>query len=80
MEQNGQPKKDDNKVDYYRWMGFGFEFCAVIGFFCYVGFKLDQYFKTTPWLMLTLFFLAFLGIMYITVKDLQKKSDNRRKQ
>ena len=80
MEQNGQQKKEDDKVDYYRWIGFGVEFCAVIGFFCYAGFKLDEYFHTTPWLMLSLFFLSFLGMMYITFKDLQKKYDNKSKK
>ncbi len=74
MEQNEQQKKNE-KVDYYRWIGFGVEFCAVIGFFCYAGFRLDEYFHTTPWLMLSLFFISFLGMMYITYKDLQKKSD-----
>jgi len=79
MEPDGQSKKDENKVDYYRWLGFGFEFCGVIGFFCYLGFKLDQYLKTSPWFLLTGFFISFAGMMYITIKDLPKKGDNKRK-
>lgn len=79
MELDGQSKKDNNRIDYYRWFGFGFEFCCVIAFFCYLGFKLDQYFKTSPWLFLTGFFISFLGMMYLTIKDLSKKGDNKRK-
>lgn len=80
MEQTGPQKKDNDRVDYYRWLGFGIEFCGVIGIMCYLGFKLDQYLNTGPWLLLVFFFLGFSGMMYITVKDLQKKSDNKRKQ
>jgi F0F1-type ATP synthase assembly protein I len=80
MEQNGQPRKGGDKVDYYRWLGFGFEFCGVVGFFCYVGYRLDGYFGTSPWLLLAGFFVGFLGIMYSTIKDLWKKGDNNKRR
>ena len=80
MEQNGQPKDGGDRVDYYRWLGFGFEFCGVVGFFCYVGYRLDGYFGTSPWLLLTGFFVGFLGMMYSTIKDLWKKGDNNKRR
>jgi F0F1-type ATP synthase assembly protein I len=80
MEQNEQPTKGGDRVDYYRWLGFGFEFCGVVGFFCYVGYRLDVYFGTSPWLLLAGFFVGFLGMMYSTIKDLWKKSDNNKRR
>ena len=58
MEQNGQPTKNNDRIDYYRWFGFGFEFCGVIAFFCYAGYRLDVYFNTSPWLLLAGFFVG----------------------
>jgi F0F1-type ATP synthase assembly protein I len=79
MEQNGQPAKNSDKMDYYRWMGFGFEFCGVIAVCCYGGYRLDAYFNTSPWLLLAGFFIGFMGMLYLTYKDLRKKGDNNRK-
>jgi F0F1-type ATP synthase assembly protein I len=80
MEQNRQQKKDNDRVDYYRWAGFGFEFCGVIGIFCYIGYKADEYLKTSPLLLLAGFFAGFAGMTYITIKDLSKRNDNNRKR
>jgi F0F1-type ATP synthase assembly protein I len=52
-----------------RWMGAGIEFCGVIVVFCYMGYKLDQHFNTRPILLLTGFFISFVGMVYLFYKD-----------
>ena len=66
---NGVPQKDDRNV-YARWLGFGIEFCGVIAVFCYMGYRLDKAWDTSPWFLLAGFFLGFTGMLYLTVKQL----------
>ena len=52
-----------------RWMGAGLEFCGVIAVFSYIGYKLDAFFDTGPFLFLAGFFVSFLGMIYLFYKD-----------
>jgi F0F1-type ATP synthase assembly protein I len=55
-----------------RWSGLGIEFAGVVALFCYFGYKLDEKFHTSPWLLLAGFFVAFVGMMYLIFKDTRK--------
>jgi F0F1-type ATP synthase assembly protein I len=52
-----------------KWSGLGAEFAGVIFLFCFFGYKLDEKFQTSPWLLLTGFFVGFIGMLYIIIKD-----------
>ena len=52
-----------------KWSGFGFEFAGVIFLFCFFGYLLDEKFQTSPWLLLAGFFLGFIGMLYIIIKE-----------
>ena len=67
--ETGREKKDETQHSSLRWMGAGIEFCGVISIFCYIGHKLDEHFKTGPFLLLTGFFVGFIGMVYLFYKD-----------
>ena len=52
-----------------KWSGLGIEFAGVIILFCFFGYKLDEKFQTSPWFLLAGFFLGFIGMLYIIIKD-----------
>ena len=52
----------------FRWMGVGFEFCLVIGFFVFIGYWLDKLEDTSPGWMILGFFVGFAVMMYIIIK------------
>jgi hypothetical protein len=56
----------------WRWTGFGVEFIGVMGLFTYVGRWADQKFGTGPWLMVAGFFIAFIGMIYLVIKETLK--------
>jgi F0F1-type ATP synthase assembly protein I len=62
-------KKKDSQHQGLRWMGAGVEFCGVISIFCFLGYKLDQHFETSPSLLLTGFFVGFTGMVYLFYKE-----------
>jgi F0F1-type ATP synthase assembly protein I len=64
-----EPKPDNTKSNYAKWFGFGIEFCGVVAVFCYIGYRLDLILNTTPWLLLGGFFVGFIGMFYIILKD-----------
>ena len=71
----GTPKKkglfsDQEKRLLARYSSLGVEFAGVIALFSFFGYEGDQYFGTMPWLTLTGFFIAFLGMTYLLIKDL----------
>ena len=54
----------------YRWMGYGVEFIGVIGLFMWLGHLADEKFQTSgPWWLLTGFFVAFIGMIYMLLKE-----------
>lgn len=65
-------KKGDSQSQPLRWMGAGIEFCGVISIFCFLGHKLDKHFDTGPFLLLTGFFVGFVGMVYLFYKDSKK--------
>jgi len=60
---------ENNRNIYSRWFGFGLEFCGVMAVFSFLGYKLDQTFNTSPWLMIIGFFLGFAGMFYLILKE-----------
>jgi F0F1-type ATP synthase assembly protein I len=68
MEQTNDDKKDDGKGSYVQWTGIGIEFCGVIAVFCYMGYRLDEAWHTGPWLLITGFFVGFIGMLYLIIK------------
>ena len=62
-----KPKSDRES---YRWMGYSVEFIGVIGLFMWFGYLADQKFQTSgPWWMITGFFVAFVGMIYLLLKE-----------
>ena len=55
-----------------KWSGLGVEFCGVTALFSYFGYKLDARFDTRPWFLLGGFFVGFVGMMYLIIKDAWK--------
>ena len=54
-----------------KWSGLGIEFAGVIVLFCYFGYKLDEKLQTSPWFFLAGFFVGFIGMLYIIIKDIR---------
>ncbi len=67
-----QENQPDNKKwkTIMKWSGLGIEFGGVVAIFTYFGFKLDEKFQTSgPWFLLGGFFVGFVGMFYIIIKD-----------
>ena len=64
-----QTTQNKNKLDFSRWMGFGFEFGGTVAIFGYIGFKIDNRFKTSPYFMLAGLFLSCIGMLYLMLKE-----------
>ena len=69
MIQPLKPTDKNDRLAYAKWFGFGIEFCGVLGVFCYIGYKLDQYLNSSPWFLLAGFFVGFAGMMYMVLKE-----------
>ena len=68
-----EKKRDTNTVrSSLKWMGAGIEFCGVISVFAFFGYLLDAHFHTSPWLLLTGFFIGFIGMTYLFYKESKK--------
>jgi len=68
MEDNS-PEKQGSRHSGLRWMGAGVEFCGVICLFSYIGYRIDRHFDTSPFLLLTGFFIGFTGMLYLFYKE-----------
>ena len=68
MQHQHKPQKDDGGPDTAGWFGFGIEFCGVLAVFCYMGYKLDQRWDTSPWCLIAGFFTGFAGMLYTIIK------------
>ena len=73
MEFNEEQEKVGGN-DSRRWMGLGIEFGGVIAVFCFMGYLLDKKLNSSPWFLLIGFFVAFIGMFYMIVKDLVKRN------
>jgi len=69
MEQISKPGEKNDRFVYTKWVGFGIEFCGVLGIFCYMGYKLDQWLNSSPWFLLAGFFMSFAGMLYTILKE-----------
>ena len=67
-----KPIDDDNSRQSLRWLSAGVEFCAVIGIFSYLGFRLDKYLDCAPGMLVIGFLIGFIGMVYIFYKDANK--------
>lgn len=58
--------ENDGKQNYARWAGLAPDrnIRGVVGLFCYMGYKLDEAFKTSPAFLLGGFFVGFIGMLY----------------
>jgi F0F1-type ATP synthase assembly protein I len=52
------------------YAGFGVQYAVTIGVFALIGWKLDGWLGSEPWLLITLLFLGFLGATISLVKQL----------
>jgi F0F1-type ATP synthase assembly protein I len=59
----------DGSQNYAKWLGIGVEFCGVVGVFCYMGYRLDKALGTSPWLLVSGFFVGFAGMLYIIIRQ-----------
>jgi F0F1-type ATP synthase assembly protein I len=62
--------------NYTKWLGFGTEFGGVIAVFCYIGYRIDAAINTSPYFLLAGFFVSFIGMLYLIIKEV---FDIRRK-
>ena len=65
-------KNNDDFTDQkaFRWLSLGIEFAGVIAIFSYVGWLADQKLQhKIPWIMIIAFALAFIGMMYLIIKE-----------
>jgi F0F1-type ATP synthase assembly protein I len=69
MAQTEKPKSDKESSAYLKWLGFGVEFCGVLAVFCYIGYKIDVHFGTSPLFLIISFFFAFTGMFYLILKE-----------
>jgi F0F1-type ATP synthase assembly protein I len=74
--QEDERQQDGDKMTYARWAGIGIEFGGVIVVFCAIGYWLDQRWNTSPWLLLTGFFVGFFGMFY----NIWKQTRNLRQK
>jgi F0F1-type ATP synthase assembly protein I len=49
----------------------GFEFGCTVAIFCYIGYKLDAKWQTSPYFLLGGFFLSFAGMLYSLFKQMR---------
>lgn len=60
---------NQDQNSYKQWFGIGIEFCGAIGVFCYMGYKLDQFYNSAPWCLVGGFFIGFTGMTYLLIKQ-----------
>ena len=64
-----EPPGSEGNRSSLRWMGYGVEFVGVLGVFTYMGYRADEHWQTTPWLMITGLLMAFTGMFYLLIKE-----------
>jgi F0F1-type ATP synthase assembly protein I len=74
MDKNKTSDRNSNdKNDYYKWSSLGLEFGGVIAVFCYIGYKIDNALNSSPYFLLGGFFVGFIGMFYLTYKQISGK-------
>lgn len=69
MKTPEQSSDDKKKFAPIALLGTGIEFGGTIAVFCYIGYRLDAAMNTSPYLLLTGFFLSFIGMLYLIFKQ-----------
>lgn len=46
------------------FIGCGGEFVAILGTLCYIGYRLDIYLHTCPWMLVLFFLIGFAASLY----------------
>jgi F0F1-type ATP synthase assembly protein I len=70
------PGDQKNRQLHSKLLGTGFEFGGTIAVFCYIGYRLDEKWHTSPYCLLGGFFLSFIAMLYLLFKETK---DMRRK-
>ena len=70
----GRPEQEEKdsaeRRQALRWYSYGLEFVGVIALFSWLGHLADEKFQTSgPWWLLTGFFVAFVGMIYLLLKE-----------
>ncbi len=77
-EQTSEPKKTSAEgktsppmggPNYAKWLGVGTEFGGVIAVFCYIGYRIDAAYETSPVFLLAGFFVSLSGMLYTVIKQ-----------
>lgn len=68
-----KPEKNKLNNSYLKYAGVGFQMIAIIGIFCFLGIKLDAYFKTENGWTLGLTLFGVICAMLVIIKDFIKK-------
>ena len=66
------PGRADDASELWRLSGLGIEFVGVVGGMIVVGWLLDRWFGTSPWLLLTGVFIGLVGGGYRFARDAQR--------
>lgn len=69
-DSSGKRQKSSSSTQHYRWLGYGIEFMGVLALFMWLGHLLDKKLQTSgPWWLLAGFFFAFVGMIYLLIKE-----------
>lgn len=71
-----QPSQQKKTATYAKWLGFGTEFGGVIAVFCYIGYRIDEAYNTSPYFLLAGFFISVVGMLYLTIKQTLGNREN----
>ena len=69
VEDRAEDTRSGSDRSSLRWMSFGVEFIGVLGIFTFAGYWADGKLGTQPWLMIAGLGIAFVGMMYLMVKE-----------
>ena len=73
-----QGNKTPSLVKISKYAAVGFEFpSTILGGFI-LGYLLDQYFDTSPWLIMTITLLALVGAFFRLIQMLRSFSDDKK--
>ena len=65
---------DNNKKNvnpFAKLASIGIEFGIMAAIFCYIGYKVDAAYDTSPFFLLAGFFVSFIGMLYLTFKQVK---------
>ncbi len=69
-EEERQAEQREKLGEWGRFAGFGVQYAVTIGVFSLIGWRLDLWWGTEPWLVIAMTFLGFIGATVSLVKKL----------